>query len=198
MDVPQKLCCLCLSATVPKSASHGETKSAWIVNASTKPKVLNATGFPGRIPKPRPDLYEIKSTPDMGEGLFAKHDIKRGEIIFAERPLLVLPELKSRASLEATIFNLTIGRQEKKEPGFEGLIEAAISRLPPASQADFKALHNGYTSDQCGPLVGRVRTNNYDLRNLFDGSDSSANYKTVNKIASRINHRCVSCALSFF
>ena len=55
---------------------------------ATKPKVLNAPGYPARIPEHRPDLYEVKSTPDMGEGVFAKRDIKQGEIIFAERPLL--------------------------------------------------------------------------------------------------------------
>jgi hypothetical protein len=73
----------------------------WIVNASTKPKVLNATGYPARIPSTRPDLYEFRSTSDMGEGLFAKHDIKRGEIIFAERPLLVIPELMNFSGFEA-------------------------------------------------------------------------------------------------
>jgi hypothetical protein len=34
-----------------------------------------------------PDLYKVRSTPDMGKGVFAKHDIKRGELILAERPL---------------------------------------------------------------------------------------------------------------
>jgi len=130
-------------------------------------------GYSARVPKPREDLYEVRSTPDMGEGLFAKRDIIRGEIIFAERPLLVLPELPRGSSGQ----------------GPDSLIEAAIAHLPPESQAAFRALSNDYTPDQCGPLLGIARTNNYDLRNLYDGSDSSANYKIVNKIASRINHR---------
>jgi hypothetical protein len=175
-------------ATIPKSVPHGETQCAWIVNGSTKPKVLNAAGYPARIPKPRPDLYEVRSTPDMGEGVFAKRDIMRGEIVFAERPLLVTPDKPFPQA--ATLLELEEVLQ-KKQSRFETLLEAAISRLPPESQADFKALGNVYPDDQCGPLLGIVKTNNYDLRNLFDGSDTSANYKTVNKIASRINHRCV-------
>ena len=172
--------------TIPQSVPHGETQCVWIVNGPTKLKVLNAAGYPARIPTPRPDLYELRSTPDMGEGLFAKRDISRGEIIFAERPLLVTHEF----SQGATLLDL-FGPQQKMHSGYECLLEAAIARLPPENQADFKALQNGYTADQCGPLLGRVRTDNYDLRNLFDGSDRSENYKAVNKIASRINHRCV-------
>jgi hypothetical protein len=112
----------------------------------------------------------------MGQGLFAKNDIKRGEIIFAERPLLVFPDLPL---------------SQKNLSGFEMLLEAAIARLSPESQADFRALHNNYTSDQYTPLRGIGTSNNYDLRNLFDGLDQSSNYKIINKIASRINHRCV-------
>ena len=163
----------------------------WIVNPLTKPRVLNASGYPARIPKSREDLYEIKSTPDMGEGVFAKRDIMRGEIIFSERPLLVFPELQP-SSQGSTLLEF-YKAQQKKQSGFESLVEAAIAHLPPESQADFRALHNAHPPDQCGPLVGIVRTNNYDLRNLFDGSDTSANYKVVNKIGCRINHRCVLC-----
>lgn len=114
----------------------------------------------------------------MGEGLFAKRDIKRGEIIFAERPLLVTPDPCLSQS---------------NYPIFEAFLEAAITLLPPESQADFRALHNNH---QCSSLTGIMKTNNFDLRNLFDGSDQSANYKVINKIASRINHRCV-LGLSF-
>jgi len=155
--------------------------------------VLNAAGYPARILKPRPDLYEVRSAPGMEEGVFAKRDIRRGEIIFAERPLLVMPD--PQPSPQAALLNL-YQIQQKGRSGFECLLEAAIARLPPESQADLRALRNVHTADQCSPLVGIAKTNNYDLRNLFDGSDTSSNYKTVNKIASRINHRCVLC-LSF-
>ena len=80
--------------TIPQSVPRGETQSVWIVRPLTKPKVLKTPGYPAPLPKTRDDLYEIKSMPDVGKGVFAKRDISRGEIIFAERPLLVLPELQ--------------------------------------------------------------------------------------------------------
>ena len=168
----------------------------WIVKPSTKPKVLKSLGYPGRMPKPRADLYEVRSLSDMGQGVFAKHDIRRGEIIFAERPLLVLPEVHKQKSLSSILLNLSVS-QQNWDSEFERLLEAAIAHLPPESQSDFRALRNVYTRDQCGPLLGITRNNNYDLRNLFDGSDMSENYNIVAKIAARINHRCVSLHLSF-
>jgi len=57
----------------------------------------------------------------MGEGVFAKRDITRGEFVFAERPLLVFPDRPGS------------GR-------FDDLLEAAIARLSPEKQADFRAL----------------------------------------------------------
>lgn len=166
---------------MPQSDRNGEAQCVWIVKGSTKPKVLNASGYPAQIPEPRlPDLCEVRSTPDMGMGVFAKHDIERGEIILAERPLLVIPE------------NI-VGATPSE---FESLLEAAVGRLSPESQADFKELQNSFSSDQCAgrPLLGIVKTNNYTIGNLFDGSNMSENYVIVNKVASRINHRCVSLA----
>lgn len=127
----------------------------------------------------------------MEMGVFAKRDIRRGEIIFAERPLLVVPDSLNSVSQDAKLLELDRVQQEKR-PGFATLLEAAVARLPSESQADLRALHTAHTlANDKEPLLGILRTNNFDLRNLFDGSDMSANYKILNKIASRINHRCV-------
>ena len=48
------------------------------------------------------------------------------------------------------------GAQEIKPSDFESLLEAAIARLPPESQADYRALQNPYTGDMCGPQIGRA------------------------------------------
>ena len=66
--------------------------SQWIVNGSTKNKVLNAKGYPQCVPKSSGGKsYEVKSTPTMGMGVFATRDIPMGGVIFAERPLIVSP-----------------------------------------------------------------------------------------------------------
>jgi len=76
--------------SLPQPIPDGESQCVWITNASTKAAILNTPGYPARIPKPpRGDLYEVKLTPDMGQGLFAKCNISTGELIFAERPLIV-------------------------------------------------------------------------------------------------------------
>jgi hypothetical protein len=130
------------------------------VNASTIPKVRNAPGYPAQIPNPRlPDLYEIRSTLDMGMGVFAKRDIVRGEIIFSERPLLVIPDnIKQLRQGDALGHSHQITLSE-----YESLLEAAVASLPPENQAGYRPLQNNYTSDKCGPLLGIVRTNNYAL-----------------------------------
>ena len=93
----------------------------------------------------------------MGEGLFAKRDIRRGEIIFAERPLLVAPDSLRYRKVPVSLTSLQKGL---KHSGFESFLEAAVARLPPESQADFRALQNVYAADKCGPVLGTVRTNN--------------------------------------
>ena len=125
----------------------------------------------------------------MGAGVFAKRDIKQGEIIFAERPLLTAANKIMPFSQGATLDRH--GAQEIKPSDFESLFEAAIARLPPESQADDRALRNPYPGDMCGPLFVILRTNNYAAINLFDGSDRFTRY--YGKIASRINHRYVPC-----
>jgi hypothetical protein len=69
--------------------SHNQTE--WMARNATKLKVLNQPGFPRPVPKPAHLNYVIKQTDKMGKGLFATRDIKFGELVFAERPLLVVP-----------------------------------------------------------------------------------------------------------
>ena len=177
---------------MPQPAPKDETQCEWLFNGSTKAKVLNAPGYPARIPKPtRPDLYQVRSTPDMGDGLYAKCNIKRGEIILAERPLLVAPI--GIGKLQQDDHYTKTQMQPILMSEFELLLECAIGRLPSQSQADFKALHNSHTGDGSGPLLGIMRSNSYTIGNLYDGPDNAPTcaYAAVCKIGSRINHKYV-------
>lgn len=183
---------------IPQPVPNDETQSQWIVNGSTKGKVLNAPGYPARVPTPRrPDLYQVRSTPDMGVGLFAKRNIKRGDLIVAERPLLVAPHaMKLSSSVVLDHYTEHQIRQIMMRE-FETVLESTVARLSNEQQADFKALQNSHTGDGSGPLLGITRTNRYGISNLYDGSDKVAKYGAVCNIGSRINHRCVPFTLSF-
>lgn len=67
--------------------------SKWLMHRSTKQKILNAPGYLQPVSKPPGNikLHIIRLTPMIRQGIFAKHDIPMGEIIFAEQPLLVSP-----------------------------------------------------------------------------------------------------------
>jgi hypothetical protein len=186
-----------IMVTVPpkgsKMAADENDHSEWITHGATKPRVFDAPGFPKRVPKPTggAPACEVKMTPNMGMGVFATRDIKFGELVFAERPLLVKP--MNANALELVIpmgskYNGFIFREEEK------VLEAAVSRMSPANQAAFRALANSHTEDGSGPLAGICRTNGYGVAKIFDGPgtravDDSCRYSVVGNIASRINHR---------
>lgn len=134
----------------------------------------------------------------MGQGLFAKHNITRGDLIFAERPLLVAPRAITGWSKSV---NPDVHTEHQIKQivmlEFETLLECTVARLSSESQADFRALKNAHTGDGSGPLLGIIRTNRYGIGNLYDGSNKDAGYGAVCKIGSRINHRCVSFTLFF-
>jgi hypothetical protein len=79
----------------------------------------------------------------MGLGMFPSRDINKGDLIYAERPLVVVP--KSRLSMFSDIHFL--------QPVFE--------RLTPGNQAAYSALANIQTQDGSRPLYGVARTNGY-------------------------------------
>ena len=173
--------------------------SEWIVNGMTKNKVLNAPGYPQPVPKhPGSKSYVVKSTSTMGKGVFATRDIPMGEIVFAERPLIVSP----RALLPTKAINprdysmedyMKIMHYEREQ-----LLEAAAGRMHPERRAKLMDLMNSHLEDGSGPIGGIIRTNGYSVDNLWDGDVephddalSARLYSVVCDVGSRINHRCV-------
>lgn len=174
--------------------------SEWIVNGTTKNKVINAPGYPQPVPKsPKGKSYEIKSTPTMGKGVFATRDIPMGEIIFAERPLIVSPRaLKPISKVNPNDYSLAdytkILMFEREQQ-----LEMAASRMEPETRARLMALQNSHKEDGSGPINGIVRTNGYQVVNLRDGDGEfkegdSSNlhyYSVLCDVGSRINHSCI-------
>ena len=179
--------------------------SEWIVHGPTKAKVINAPGYPQPVPKPKASYgtelaYVIKSTSDMGLGVFATRDIKIDELIFAERPLLVSPrsnvgappQLEEHYELKTQMASVTME--------WEKTLEVAVGRMETEDRNAFMELANSHKGDGSGPILGIIRTNGIKLgSNIFDGPEMCADghnaYGGVMKIGSRINHRYV---LAFF
>ena len=193
---------LLLMTTIPSRAMDGpndpDGHSEWIVLGPTKAKVVKHPEYPRPIPRlfdPEP-AFEIKDTPDtvMGKGMFARRDIQVGELIFAERPLLVSPR-------NINVLGGAYVPEEKKNDlravqavmmhEWEKLLEAAVNRMTEENQKAFKELMNNHTDDGSGPLLGIVRTNAFSMEEIYDGeawTDATA-YTAVLKLGSRINHR---------
>ncbi|KAF4612720.1 hypothetical protein D9613_011817 [Agrocybe pediades] len=174
--------------------------STWIVRGVTKAKVLNRPGYPKVVPKPSgPPAYEVRSTPDMGMGVFATRDIAAGELILAERPLLVAPrDIGMMVDPSKLMLREKYSPDEFKQITMmecEKLLEFVVHRyMEPEHREAFLALANSHQEDGSGPLLGIIRTNGYGIEGLFDGPKvnewESNTYGAIVKVGSRINHSC--------
>jgi hypothetical protein len=192
-----------LMTTIPTrfdgSPPDPDGHSEWIVHALTKSKVLNAPGYPQPVPKVPGNVksYVVKSTPTMGKGVFATRDIPMGGVIFAERPLLVVPSGLSETTMVdvnkynlADYTNIMLFQREQQ-------LEMAVRRMEPERRAKLMALANSHSEDGSGPISGIVRTNGYGLTKLWDedakpdegGASNPRYYSAICDVGSRINHR---------
>lgn len=93
----------------------------------------------------------------MGLGLYATRNIRSGELIIAERPLvLVVAQLKvsNRSNPSFTLEQcLQIALAEKEQE-----LRLLIDRMLPEDQAEFMALANSHLYDGSGPsIMGIIR-----------------------------------------
>lgn len=159
-------------------ASNGEWKvvSVWMAYTDVLEAIPNFSSWPkGPInpptPLPRPYCIGDSDTPGAGEGMIAARDIKRGETIIIERPLLIIP-----------IAAVGIRWEE-----FESIIETLIDGLDEDDRRRYMALKNCKPATVCGPLVGRARTNG--LQAHFRQSKNLPTYSITCADISKANHR---------
>jgi hypothetical protein len=190
---------LTIPARVVGQPPDPDGHSQWLVRGLTKNKVLNIPGYPQPVPKfpGNGKAYIVKSTPTMGKGVFATRDIPRDGMIFAERPLVVMPRGIAPQAIMAAEGECNLGDYTKMAMlEQERHLEVALGRMEPDSRAKFMALANCHSEDGYGILNGVVRTNGYGVPNLRDGEfeTNTANpfyYSVVCDVGSRINHRSV-------
>ena len=139
--------------------------------------ILSIPKFPLPMPKPKQTNHQILPTSTMGFGVFATRDLEIGDLILAERPLIVIPRLACPA---------TQGQAETRYLSLDNYIEPCFEKLTPEDQAAYHELSNSHTSDGSGPLLGILRTNGYGVKM---GEANIYQHSAVYKELSRANHR---------
>ncbi|KAF5365332.1 hypothetical protein D9758_005411 [Tetrapyrgos nigripes] len=190
---------LCTSLPItPAGSKPADFPDCWaecFVSARAKRAVLNTPGFPEPLPRPTsPDCFRLEESPGRGICMFATRDIRWGDLVLAERPLIVTPRAWRPTGPIPKQFTPK-QRQQALNMQIEKLLEFLMTRLPEESQAAFKALSNCHKEDGSGPLGGIVRTNVFRIDDYYESQspgepDDARFYGGTFKILSRVNHSC--------
>lgn len=121
--------------------------------------MITYPGFPTSLPRPtNPIPYEVRAAPGMGLGLYATRNIRSGELVIAERPLLLVSPmmgLEGRGHIPATA-----SLEEYKQVLLaekEQVLRFLFDRMLPEDQTAFMALANDHLHDGSGPIMGVIR-----------------------------------------
>ncbi|KAG6808373.1 hypothetical protein H0H93_000223, partial [Arthromyces matolae] len=142
-----------------------------------KQAILSIPGFPHSVPHFDPPRYRIGPS-DHGTGMFVTCDIDQGELILAERPVLVL--------IRGFPVPLDLSRKMQLAQ-IEGILEKCVERMLPQNRKAFFELYIGpeNVEDGGGPIFRRIGINSIGLR-LSEGEDGVHGGTFV--AAARMNH----------
>lgn len=152
--------------------------------------IVSTPGFPKPVPKPDHVSHSIGITKTANLGMTATRNLKMGDLVYAERPLLmayhgtrVSAELPPNTTREQMI---QVAIQE-----WEELLKISFDRMLPERQAAYLALANSHTEDGSGPILGVIRTNGFGVTLKKEGGLKELQVSAICDMLSRINHRCV-------
>lgn len=167
-------------------------------------------------------LYDVRDTgdSDMGLGMFATKGLSSGELVLAERPLMILPKKPIFFTLDLEAPKSGLNDEEKNaikerilEDIHENILEAHLATLLPKRKAQFLALSSFFPliseRERERPLWSRVKVNGIDIPSgaVIDPV-SPHNGRVVRELLreyvgvcndlSRVNHSCTpNVAFSF-
>ena len=154
----------------PNTPVPNEAQSECLWFGGMKENILAIPGFPQPVSVPNPPRYMIGPTKGVGVGigLIAAVDIDVGDLIVAERPLIV--------------YTNVIGRRSLSAPDDRQFL---VRNLEPQAYEEYCALRNckGYSRPNA---LGIADSNAMDLGQLPGYSGSCI---AVCKVISRVNHR---------
>ncbi|KAK7460841.1 hypothetical protein VKT23_008770 [Stygiomarasmius scandens] len=202
LDYPDDAWITSTQPTQKLGATLADDPDGWaecFISGRAKRAIVSVPGFPEALPRPdpsRPKPYKIVETPGKGMGMFATRDIEWGELIIAERPLLVIPSAIRYMGALAFPANFTRDQlQQAQLDQMEKLIEMLVNRMPKENQEAYKKLANCHQEDGSGPLFGISMTNSFALGDYYEPEipgypEVATRYSgTCNEI-SRVNHSC--------
>ncbi|KAF8876952.1 hypothetical protein BD779DRAFT_127291 [Infundibulicybe gibba] len=177
----------------PDDATLAEYPDGWsecLVSDKIKDEILSTPGFPAPLVHP-PKAHRIGPVPGKGLGIFATRDLDMGDLVYVERPLLVIPSRAAHAKI-GTPLDWT---KEKSKRATMFVVNQqyyrAFERLEPEAQDAFLSLANIHTEDGSWTVHGICRTNGFGIEELVDTVDTlEAPYIAVCKEFSRANHSC--------
>ncbi|KAL1717201.1 hypothetical protein EV715DRAFT_264817 [Schizophyllum commune] len=183
----------------PSQAEELDGRCEAIVDSATE-RLIHATlsARPSIVlPRNETPAYRIAPAEGKGLGMFAARDLQTGDLILAERPLIMAP-VRLPPSPEDFPDGMppSVTKRELSQAQFKSLeryLKTLLERMPPERSSAYRALKNIHEGDGSGPLVGRFRTNGlavsekYAYRGMpnFPGDL----FSVVMDEISRVNHR---------
>lgn len=160
-----------LLITLPTPTNPDGTCLA-LLDRTTYKQLVCQTSYPCPVSRPRFPAHHIRSAGAAGIGLFAVRNLAAGELVLAERPLLVVPAAAPEEDWEA-----------------------CVARLPPAAHRSLMALSDVGPQNGGRPAARRVRTNSMRGVSL---SGKEQDYLAVGALMGRVNHSCTPNAVVHF
>lgn len=158
-----------LSADPVGAAIDGLTEC--YISGYLKRKIASTPDL-GEYPVPRVEVEAHRITPIPGKGLgvVAERTIRAGELIMAERPLLIVHGLIVTPR-QAQLDHLTkADNHQVVMHDMEKVFALAVERMSPERKKAFERLTNCHLHDGSGPILGRVRTNSFAVDQMIDPS----------------------------
>ncbi|KAH8096672.1 hypothetical protein BXZ70DRAFT_1009669 [Cristinia sonorae] len=167
---------------------EGETTEC-LIRGSIKRIIASTPGIGSPPPRPPSIKYRIVDTHNKGLGVFATEDIAAGELILAERPIMIVPaNMPSLRGKELAGMSSSQVKQVELADS-EVIAASAVDRLQPHRKEAFFKLANSHLHDGSGPIIGRIRTNGFG-QDWVGKSDVQDMYCIVCDEGSRLNHSC--------
>ncbi|KAF8996660.1 hypothetical protein BDQ17DRAFT_1329875 [Cyathus striatus] len=171
---------------------HGITQC--ILPLDLKSHILSIPDFPLAPPNPsQQEVYRVAPTQSKGLGLFAMSTIEIGQLILAERPLLIVP--CDTAFNVSDIHTISRHSSECMKSALSGaLVKLLVLSMPEENNRSFFELCNSHPDDWEGVVHGTFRTNAVDVK--ITACDMR--FKGVMKTMARVNHSCCPNAVYHF
>ncbi|TFY82844.1 hypothetical protein EWM64_g1167 [Hericium alpestre] len=183
--------------SVPGGASPRDT-TACALPSGMKEHILAQPGFPHSIPSPTSPAHCIMLVKGAGLGMYATRPIGAGEVIFAERALVITPQSIIVVPVSPDALGTREDVAKRRAKYRKELMAMLLDRMSPENAAAYRALVNSHMNDGYGPLAEIFDTNSWqisiaEMRKAILGhlGNPLTNISGVCDTLSRINHRHV-------